>query len=215
MNNKDFNSLLAKYYSGLTSVEEERWLKDNSHLLPEPLPRLKLSANDPVMEWSFEEFLAQANKLPHKPAIKRVRITPWLKYAAAIVAIVMLAIALYSEKDKGKVFPKEMASVKVAVVQKKQEPAIPGVANKKTNPVNHKEISKPAIVKRKKRPVSTKVPTLWQKTEDIFIVVDGRSITEEGEKLAILQKSFNRLSGNMRQTLADVNNFPKLDFKFK
>ena len=215
MNNKDFNSLLTKYYSGLTSVEEERWLKDNSHLLPEPLPRLKLSANDPVMEWSFEEFLAQANKLPHKPAIKRVRITPWLKYAAAIVAIVMLAIALYSEKDKGKVFPKEMASVKVAVVQKKQEPAIPGVANKKTNPVNHKGIAKPGIVKAKKSTVPAKIPAQSQKTDDIFIVVDGRSITNESEQLAILQKSFNRLSGNMRQTLADVNNFPKLDFKFK
>ena len=213
MSNKDFNSLLTKYYSGLTSVEEERWLKDNSHLLPEPLPRLELSADDPLMEWSFEEFLAQAKQLSPPPAIKRIRITSWLKYAAAILAIVMLAIAFYSEKDKG--LPKEIASAKVALVEKKLKPALSLVADKKTNPVNHKGIAKPGIVKAKKSTVPAKIPAQSQKTDDIFIVVDGRSITNESEQLAILQKSFNRLSGNMRQTLADVNNFPKLDFKFK
>ncbi|MBC7936601.1 MAG: hypothetical protein H7Y86_14720 [Rhizobacter sp.] len=214
MNSNKYNDLLEKYYSGGSSVEEERLLKVNRHLLQESLPLVEPLAGAPVMDWSFEEFLSEANK-QQQPLIGALRKMPLVKYAAAIIVMAIVAIAInYTKKDTA-VFPPGKTARGVPLASAKAAQAAKDSSSGPTIPVTRKAIVKyaPSIVN--KHSIKVRGAGAQQKNDDFFVMVDGRRISNENEALAVLQKSMDALSGDIRQTMTGINNIPKLDVKFK
>ncbi len=208
--------MLEKYYSGQSSVEEERQLKKNAHLLQEPLPLAALEADNAVMDWSFQEFMQQAAQQQQPVKTKTpVRKIHLVKYAAAVLLMAMIAVAIQYIKKEAAVFPLNQTVAHLPKLAAKEEP----VAKGSIKPVPDRAAIK-AVVKNKmaiahRHTIKTSPPAASQKNDDFFVIVDGRRITDESEALAILQQSLEALSGEMQQTMAGINNFPKLDVKLK
>ena len=208
MNSNNYRELLEKYYSGDTSVEEERLLKDNGQL-----PLAELSSEKPVMDWSFDEFLAAAaQKQSIAPKGILQQLHP-LKYAAAIAVIALLAIALYTTRKETR--PGSGTAVNPPAITRGGETVKDSGNVVKPVPVINNAIAKSNPVKKPKRTIPAAQPAAPQKNDDFFVMVDGKRITDENEALAILQQSLQKISGNVQQAMAGINNSPKLDVKFK
>ncbi len=208
MSSNSYRELLEKYYNGDTSVEEERLLKNNGQL-----PLAELSSGKPEMDWSFDEFLAAAQ--PQNSSRKgMLRSIHPVKYAAAIVVIALLAVALNAVK-KENLQGTTTAFNPPAVIQKEK------ISKKDTGkllkpvPATNTAIATSNPVKKQRHSVPVQQPPAAQKNDDFFVMVDGKRITDENEALAILQQSLQKVSGNVQQTMAGINNSPKLDVKFK
>ena len=216
MSSNKYNDILEKYYSGQSSVEEERQLKKNAHLVQESLPLAALEADNAVMDWSFQEFLQQADQqqqpLPTKTPLRKIYL---LKYAAAVVLMAMIAVAIQYTKKEATVLPQNQTVARLPEVAAQEEPVAKGSIKPVPTwaAINAVVKNKMAIVHR--QTIKIPPPVAPQKNDDFFVMVDGRRITDESEALAILQQSFDALSGEMRQTMAGINNFPKLDVKLK
>lgn len=213
MNSNRYSELLEKYYNGETSAEEERLLKEHARLAEQPLPLHELQQENPVMNWSFETMLQQAEATPATTA-KKIISFHWMKYAAAVLLIAFTGIALYNYRKS------QPGTVPASAIVKEEN--IPAIKTEKDT-ISHgikptqveAAIAAAPPVKTKTKSVPAKVPAPAQKNDDFFVVVNGRRITDENEALAILQQSLTAVSGDVKKTMAGINQSPKLDVKFK
>lgn len=212
MNSKKYNELLEKYYQGLTSLEEERWLKEEE-TRSEPLPLHALQTGQPVMEWSFDEMLQQAAQQNRLKAVSGSPRLGWMKYAAAVALLLLAGVVGYINMHRGnKTAPAVTAYHTEAIPAKPKElisnPAVPPAITvtpetKKIKKLQRMDKNLPAPVARE------------QKKDEFLVTVDGRVITDEAEALAILQQSFSKISGDLKETMTNIHQSPKLDVKFK
>ena len=212
MNSKKYNELLEKYYQGLTSVEEERWLKEEK-TRSQPLPLQALQTGPPVMEWSFDEMLQQAAQQTRLKAVSGSPRLRWMRYAAAVALLLLASVVGYINMHRGnKAAPAVSTYDTEAIPAKPKElitnPAVPPAITvapetKKIKKLQRMDKNLPAPVARE------------QKKDEFLVTVDGRVITDEGEALAILQQSFSKISGDIKETMTNINQSPKLDVKFK
>ncbi|MFT3980080.1 MAG: hypothetical protein QM687_06385 [Ferruginibacter sp.] len=218
MNNSKYNDLLEKYYSGLTTAEEERWLRAHAQPGQEPLPLSSFSTGADEMSWSFGEFLAQAKQKQDNVAKAPLYFMRRARYAAAVMAIALLAIGLYTVNNRPAetaTNPPEGKAITMVADNDNNASAIK-IADTLQGSVSptQKAIAYRKPVRTRKRPVQIQ-PAMPQKNDDFFVMVNGKRITDENEALAVLQQSFRSMSGDVKETMAGINNSPKLDVKFK
>ncbi len=216
MSSNKYNDMLEKYYNGQSSVEEERQLKKDTHLLQEPLPLAALEADNLAMDWSFQEFLQQAAQ-QQQPVITKtpVRKMHLLKYAAAVVSMAMIAVAIQYTKKEAAVLPQNQPVAHLPKRAAKEEPVTKGNNKTVATWAAIKPVVKTKLAIAHRHTIKNPPPVAPQKNDDFFVIVDGRRVTDESEALAILQQSLEVLSGDMRQTMTSINNIPKLDVKLK
>ena len=214
MSSNKYDELLERYYNGLTSVEEERWLKSQPQWAAPEMPMAALAAEKVEMDWSFEDFKRRVGAAEKQTKVIPLRSVRWWTYAAAILLLVLLGIGIYTNNKM---------EVKVNdAVHTLPRPAAPAI-NDLTDTVSRFEplpVKNNTLALRKKTRPKKNTPLPGKnlpapKNDDFFVMVNGRRITNEEEALAILQQSLGSLSGDMRETMAAVNNSPKLNFKLK
>ena len=222
MNSNKYDNLLQKYYDGLTTVAEERWLKAHAQPGAGELPLVSLCEESPVMDWSFEDFKEEVNQPELRQNNRLFSSIKWISYAAAAVLLVSLSTWLYMKANNTKAGNNELAKLPAIVA-----PGSDNILQGKNNSPAIKDSSYPQPVKivqgatAKTNPVkANKKRTInnshtRQKNDDFFVMVNGIRITNENEALGILQQSLVTLSGNVTQTMNGINNSPKLDIKFK
>lgn len=216
MNSNRYDELKQKYYDGLTSNEEESWLRAHAHLSKDKLPPEWSAEDDAMMDWNFDEFLSAANSSQQEKPVIQMKPLHWVKYAAAIIILMGASVIFYYPKQEKIVAGKELAA------NNNMEP----LPSKPVVPIAHNGLqSTPPVLTAVKNPVrkqnnkirsTTKKPAIPpQQNDDFFVLVNGRRITDENEALAIIQQSLHALSGDMQTTMANINQSPKLDVKFK
>ena len=217
MSSNKYDKLLEKYYDGLTTADEERWLKSNTPAGQAGLPLNALKDEKVLMDWSFDDLVAQAGTGKTVAGPAKLHSLHWWKYAAAIVGLVCLGTAYFynsrKEVHNGQALVKEIAQPRTEL---ESLPTTPD-SSATLQPVAG---IRPTIVKtiskhRKNKILPAQKPLPPPANDDFLVMVNGRAITNEKEAIAVLEQSLTMLSGDVKETMTGLNNSPKLNFKFK
>lgn len=216
MSNNKYNELLEKYYQGSTSVAEERWLKKEAPHLQQSLPSDVLQKHSHSMDWSFENMLQQASRQSGLQTVTKSPVLHWMKYAAAVALLIIPGITMYYYRQPVNKDINVSTAYISPVAFAKEDPGVKDTAShNKVTLKAPEETNETNRLKTKYKTASRKAATPTQQNDDFFVTVAGKRITDENEALAILQQSFNKISGDVQETMTNIHQSPKLNVKFK
>lgn len=208
MNSDKINRIKDAYFSGTSSKEEEKKLKETSN---EPFFNALKAEQQQEMDWSFDDFLSVVEQ---EEPVKRVGVFTVRKmvyWAAASVAVVLFGASLFinnSTLEKPKLVKHEVKQDPVSVQREEPEEQL---TEEPTNVIPEQPVRKPkkAITYQQKKPQpneSTYNPE--------YVVINGKPIYDLEEAKELTMSSLNLLTSNVEKSVSSMENVKYLSIKF-
>ncbi len=215
MKNNNLAELLDKYYAGLTTKEEEQWLKHQAPLLPpdDNIFYNSVQESKTAFPQSFDEFAAEHNlhtEEEEETAPVRVLKFTFFKYAASVIlALGVAGLAYYFiNKDKNTITENIYANNQQDTPINKQVIKLPESTEDNTiqqasvKPQTNTSII--AAVNRPKKKTNIVKPAVQPYEESIVVFVNGKPVRDNEEALRIAGESISAVTKNISTTFNDV-----------
>ncbi|MFZ4260887.1 hypothetical protein ACFRAE_02520 [Sphingobacterium sp. HJSM2_6] len=210
MKKEELDKLKENYWSGKSSLEEEKILKDQ---LGEPFFH-HLKKDDTTMDWDFEDFIEKADHRAepqiHKPIFKLNR---KVSVISAIAASLIVGFYFFKPTvdQENWVQEPEMAHVNNRAIEepKAREIAIEipdaiASINENQNIIEGKQHR----IKSKLKPAVEQVPA-----EQAYVEVNGVKIYDEEEALQITETAIHLASNNLKAGMKGVEKIKYLNIE--
>lgn len=216
MKNENYDDLMGRFFAGKASAEEIEILKraglpDEQDIL---YAALLNSVREQKMDWEFEDFMKE---IPATKTVAFATRSVWMKRitgAAAAVAIIVAAYLFWPHQNN----PSQVARVPtinepgsnpditvrpVSPVHKLKDSGLSsGVAKTNAGAI----AAKPVKNRKQKLPKSSKAPAKELEEAlathlDFVVMVNGKTITDEEDAMAIMKESISMVSENLAYTV--------------
>ncbi|NGF74658.1 hypothetical protein G5B10_02125 [Fluviicola sp. SGL-29] len=208
MNSDKINRMKDAYFSGTSSKEEERQLKETSN---DPFFNTLKAEQQQEMNWSFDEFLSVVEQ---EEPVKRVGVFTFRKmvyWAAASVAAVFFGASLFmynSTLEKPKLVKHEVKQDPVMIPEETPDEQ---PTEEPTNVLPEQPVRKPkkAITYQKKKPQPSE-----SAYNPEYVVINGKPIYDLEEAKELTMSSLNLLTSNVEKSVSSMENVKYLSIKF-
>lgn len=212
MNSDKINEMKDAYFSGTSSKEDEKQLKETVN---DPFFNALKAEQEQKMDWSFDDFMSVVEQ---EEPVKRVGVFTFRKmvyWAAASVAVVVFGTSVF-------LFNGTLEKPKLVQHQVKQDP-IP--APKETPEEQPSEvliqdtyeqpIRKPKKAPASQKPSGQKNPQPNESTYNPeYVVINGKPIYDLEEAKELTMSSLNLLTSNVEKSVSSMENVKYLSIKF-
>ena len=229
MKSGNYDELMDRFYAGKLNAAEIGMLKGEGLLDDEDVFYAEglIPERDLRLDWNFEDFM---NEIPATKVVALAGSGVQMKRliaAAAIVGTMLIAYIFWPQQQKRK----EIVSVPAvnnqvdSSIKISASPALPvnEIKNSELTVGNVKENAKES----KKYTVKTRQQSLPQQkkgsakdkeestrsVDDFIVVVDGKSITNEADALAIMRESLSLVSRNLTNTVRELKPITRIKIK--
>lgn len=212
MNSDKINRMKEAYFSGTSSKEEEKQLKETTN---DPLFNALKAEQQQEMNWSFDDFLSVVEQ---EEPVKRVGVFTFRKmvyWAAASVAAVLFGASLFiynSAPEKPKFVKHE---VKQDVIPTPTETPDEQPSEEVVTDAIEQPIRKPKKAITSRKPSGQKKPQPSEQTYNPeYVVINGKPIYDLEEAKELTMSSLNLLTSNVEKSVSTMENVKYLSIKF-
>lgn len=212
MNNDKINRLKESYFSGKSSKEEEKWLKENAN--DAYFNTLKEEQKE-EMSWEFDDFLATVEQEEPVKKIGSFSFRKMTYWAAASVALIVFGTFMFMQSNNiGKpqhAKQDDAPQVPVTEPTKNTEdiPAEKRIEDEIQFPRKKTEKRVPQPQKEAQLPVEEQ-PTYNPE----YVVINGKPIYDLEEARELTMNSLNLLASNVEKSVSGMENIKHLSIKF-
>lgn len=207
MNNDKINRLKKAYFSGNSTKEDEKWLKENSG---DPLFTALKEEKDQGMDWSFADFMAVTGQEESTQRIGVFSFRKMIYWSAAAAALLVAGLLLF--QDTG--------TQESLVAKNESQPELPVQPTEETTDVpDAEEINTEKTEKPVKKVTRHRQKKITPQPEENayhpeYVVINGKPIYDMDEARELTMSSLNLLASNMEKSVSGMENIKYLSIKF-
>lgn len=216
MSNDKIDKRKENYFAGISSAEEEKWLKEHSG---DPFFKVLKEEQEEKMDWAFDDFLvvAGARKATGKSGgISFRKIKYW---SAAAVFLIVLGTMLLTKNQQEKTLVAKQ-SKNTEQEPKKQLPEVKEEALPVMVPAEQKTHEKTNVQPTKKikpHPAQKQQPSLPEELPAYYpeyVIINGRSVYDLEEAKELTKNSLALLATNVEKSVSEMGHIKYLSVKF-
>lgn len=212
MNNDKINRLKDAYFSGESSENDEKWLKENAD---DPFFNVLKEEKEQQMEWNFDQFLAMTEtKQPVKKSGVFFFTKPFFRVAAT-VAVLISGTLLYIQTNDTDVRQTQLSQLEDNTETEKTKTIPDVVPSEKITGETAEPIVRTTPNRRSESPKKTRrSPESQPAYNPEYVVINGKPVYDLEEAKELTMNSLNLLASNVEKSVSSMENVKYLSIKF-